>query len=355
MADLQNIQKGDIADIPGFGLIKVIRTFPLAYNRQVFLGERLDLSQKRWVIKTFRFPSYLTQRQAETEASVIEGRTRSYKQQLLDAGVSVVRDLGFSSYIPAGGQTTLIQFEEYAGETSTFGIQKLKLGLVLQLVRATCEQIAKPLFFNTPDPTGLGRLTLGVDLNHRNVTYYDPEENGDFHTTYVDLFPQKIILSCGGHGLEYPEPEDERVRKLGIFRSYNMVGLIVNYWASLVNAQPEYAQYFYDEIEDFIHQSGLKEQYQLEEQIDDYIENRDLRVGREDEATIEKLIANWGFEEIFKLRLLACALAFHRPASRSLLPDIFYQTHFQDKSLPQEHMDKKVKEPVLRMASLPVV
>jgi len=347
----EKLMPGQIVQVPGLGIMVKVETPFDSYNRQVFYAVTLDGSNTRWVFKTFPFPNQpnisslhlclKSQQEIET-----------YKRKLLEAEVPVVRDMGFSHFTKTDGTTVLVQFESWEGETVTMVIRESRQERVLEMFQTILQQIVKPLFLNAAIYDQPARLSVGIDLIPRNLVYQVADEA--FGVVYVDLFPPKGgRKECGAIALEYPEPTDETVRELGIYRAYNMAGILINLWAHLTSLRPELAKLFYDQLEQFIRENGFNEQFNLEEQINAYLLGRDISIGREKKEEIKKIIADWQFKDIFRFRLLACSLAYYREESRRWLRKLFEASHFQDSPLGQEVIDE-IKEHVLHMASFPV-
>jgi len=349
---LNILSVGNEVSIVPIGRIRVLQVFGDAYNRKVFYATTLEGSNLKYVFKTFPINNAGC-KSSEEVAHDVEMAIRHYRNKLDDKeSVPVVKEIGFSSITLEDGTTILIQYEPYAGETVTDPIVNYRAELVLTIVNEMLEQIIKPLFLNASIVSNPERLSTGMDFIPRNVTVITID--GHRFYTYVDYFPAKGgKLPCGAWALEYPEPTNEIVRKLGMFRSYNMAGILINFWTHLSSLRPELGGKFYKVIAYFIRRNNFNEKYDLEKVIDDYTLKKDLSIGKTSAEEIEKIIQNWDFEDIFRLRMLACCLAFYRNNSRYLLLVLFKKSHFQDSPLGLDKINE-IKEIILKMASYQV-
>lgn len=344
----ENLVPGRNIIVPGFGLVEVEYVFT-SYNRKVFCAKTLNGTNTQYVFKSFPFTD-LPEKEAAEAARWAQLNINTYRGKLMKAGVPVVTEIGFTS-ISRDQTLILIQFENWAGQNIAEATSDFKKELVLNIVRVSLDQIIKPLFLNSYLLDKPERLELGIDFIPRNVVFRKEEEI--YLTTYIDLFPPKFRFPCGQWGLEYPEPNNRDVKALGLFRSYNMVGILVNFWAHLVSLRPEFAEDFYLEIERFIRESGFNEKFDLEEKINEYILNYDLSAGKKSAEEIQKIISRWGFKEIFKYRLFGCAVAFCRPEACKYLSQLFEISHFQDSPLSSERV-KEIKDLLVKMTNFPL-
>ena len=301
-------------------------------------------------MKTFNFNGG-TVSTSEAEAQAVEKAIRLYRIALDKiAHVPVTSGIGFSNYTMPDGTTILIQVEPYMGRTCSRGLSEFRTKLALDLVEAICRQVILPCFLNATDLDDMKMVTIGLDLNLRNITYKGGDE--PFEVAVVDFFPWKLKKENGDYGLEYPEPSDFEVRKLGIWRHYNKAGLVINFFISLCLVCPALAQSFYSQIEKFLRTNGLDD---VEAEIDQFTNGLTLDIGKEDKNFIEEVTANWsGFSDVFRYRLLAVAAALHRPKSRPILIEIQANSHFQDNRL-QAGQIKAMRNLALSMFTCPVV
>jgi hypothetical protein len=342
---LEPLQKGSYVEVPGLGRIQVARGFP-SHNRQVFVGTASDGTER--VIKTFNFGGISI---SLDYVSSVQSQIQQYREYLRRAEVPVVKDIGFTTYT-IDDTTCLIQWESYTGLSLPTAIREFRLEASGKLVMAVCDRLIRPLFLNASYETNKSLVVTGLDLCARNITYRETEGEGEagFSITYVDLFPAKFMLADGTFTLEYHEPTDETVKKLGIFRHFNKAGLIVNLWNSLVLAQPDGAQVFYNNLETFLRTNGFSA---VESAIDEFTEGLDLSTGKLSREEAEKILRDWTFVDVLKLRLVAAAAAFHRKGSRNFLDLIHKNTHFQGEPLPPAQIDA-VKDLILQMFDFPV-
>jgi hypothetical protein len=346
-------REGEIINVPGLGLMRVLKVFD-SHCRSVIYGEKLDVSEQKWIVKTFRIDGD-GEIDSEEAAEIIQARIRFYRERLMRARVSVVGGLGFSSYTD-GDSTQLIQFEQWAGETCSVSLRDFSFAAAEKMVLAIWKQIILPLFLREADPANLGWLSLGLDLNPRNITNTGNSDEG-FKVTCIDLFPWKVKQQGNngewGHTLEYPEPIDPKIIELGKFRHYSMAGLILNFWINLTRELPQAAEFFYGLLERLIREFDIDKRYKLEETIDVYLKNRDLSSGFLDPSEIEELTYPWDMDDVFRMRMLACALACYRSGSRYLLGQVFGCTHFQDSAIKPSKL-QEAKKLLLEMAAFPI-
>ena len=342
--DPRNLVKGQSLFIPGIGQVEVMRRYD-SHNRTVVRVKPVGAEEKRIVVKTFNFNGGGMETSNE-EAAKVQKKITEYRGLLMTAGVPVTGYISFLTSTISDGSTFLIQLEPHAGNTASELIINWKIEAVCELAKAICQKIVKPLFLNASDPANDSMVSVGLDLHLRNITCGSVmDEEGGINPIYIDYFPWKT-REGENYSLEYPEPKDEQVKKLGIFRHYNKAGLIINLFISLCSVRPEGAQLYYDLLEKFLRSEGFSK---VESEIDKYLGEKNLEIAK-DKGEIQKMIEdeNWGFEQIFKWRLLACAAAFYRPEFGGSLKKVFEHTHFSNQPLSPGAMSS-VKDMVLQM------
>lgn len=342
-------KEDDIVDIKGLGLMRVVKTYGGSFCRDVFLGERIDVSQARLIVKTFDIKDDESILSSE-EASLIEQSILCYRQRLLTAKATVVDGIGFNSYTN-GGKTQLLQYESWEGETASHLLWQLSDEGSGALIRAIYRQIIEPVFDNCSDPEQDGWLLDGLDMKVRNVAVKGDLMAG-YSSTYVDLFSWKtsdLIASSRHYSLEYPEPTNPLAIALGKTRSYSKAGVLMDFFMSLVKNKPERADHYYEVMGRLVKESDPA--HHLMDRIAEYAQGNTLNIGCLAQKKIDRLIGDWGPQEVFLIRLLACAMAFHRAEARQHLDKIFATTHFQQN--PPTKIPE-AKDLLLLMAGCPV-
>ncbi|MFA6304143.1 MAG: hypothetical protein WCV73_03410 [Patescibacteria group bacterium] len=341
---------GEIIDVPGLGLMQVIKTYGEgSFCRDVLLGEKMDISKAWLMVKNFETQDHQNVSSAE-EANFIQAGILHYRQRMIHAQVSVVVGIGFNSYTN-GGKTQLLQYEAYAGETGSDLLWQLSDEGAEALIIAIYRQIIQPVFDHCSDPLHDGWLLDGLDAKIRNVAVTGDMRAG-FKCTYVDLFSWKtssMTPSGRVYSLEYPEPTDVLAIELGKIRSYYKPGIMMDFWMSLVRVKPEKADLYYQVMSKLAQEANST--HSLMEKVREYVQGNNLSVGRLALHQVKKLIADWGPKDAFKIRLFACALAFHRSTARALLPKVFGTTHFQEG--PPTRIEE-AKELLLQMCACPI-
>ncbi|MBU1130584.1 hypothetical protein KJ840_00415 [Patescibacteria group bacterium] len=354
--DPREIRVGDKIDIAPIGQVEVIQKFP-SWNRLVLLVRRVDGVEL--VIKFFSFRDVPASLINWESLRIIQNHIHDYKQALRTARVFTSKGVGFAIKETINHESVLIQWEDYLGATCSAGIKEQPESVVVAIVEGILRCAVQPLFDNAPDPFNPGNVIVGLDLNPRNLTWQKDDQDGTITVYVIDLFPPKIWDPHEKiHKLEFPEPNDPLVRELGFLRHFKMFGLILNLWTNLAKVRPNMARIFYDQIETFLRTKGFAE---VERQLDEYlleeipgINSGDnlLIIGSWPVEKIKRIIERWGFKEIFKLRALACAIAFQKNGSQELLEQIFTESHFQNNKLEQRQITR-VGDLIIAMANKP--
>ena len=341
--DPRKLDKGQLLFIPGIGQVEVMRRYD-SHNRTVVRVKPIGAEERRIVVKTFNFNGGGMETSNE-EAAKVQKKITEYRNLLMKAGVPVTEYISFLTSTVSDGSTFLIQLEPHAGNTTSEIVLNLKIEAVCDLATAVAQKIIKPLFLNASDPNDDSMVGVGLDLHLRNITCREPEDEEGFNPTYIDYFPWKT-KEGENYFLEYPEPQDVLVKELGIFRNYNKAGLIINLFISLCSVRPEGAQFYYNLLEDFLRTEGFSK---VESAIDKYLGDKNLEIAK-DKKKVQAMIEdeNWGFEKIFRWRLLACAAAFHHSELSGHLKKVLEQTHFSNQPLSAGAMSS-VKDMVLQM------
>ncbi|OGR32755.1 MAG: hypothetical protein A3J80_02385 [Desulfobacula sp. RIFOXYB2_FULL_45_6] len=188
------------------------------------------------------------------------------------------------------------------------------------------------------------RLEIGLDFLGRNIVCRkDSAQEYGWLAVYVDLMPAKLILGCGAHGLEVPEPQAPQVRKLGIFRHYNLAGLLIAFWCHLTKHRPEWGQLFFKAINRFLKNRELDS---VRSEIAGYMSDLGPRVKKLSSDQVHKLVSGWTFEDVFRFRILACQIASFKEPSPPLeraMSLLFSLTHFQERPLEEDAIARAKK------------
>ncbi|MBT3690502.1 hypothetical protein HOE31_01195 [bacterium] len=352
------IAVGNIIEMDIIGDLKVEETYP-SNNRVSFSARKQDGSKKLYVFKGFPL-KHLEGDDGLTheEIDLIKMKIDEYQKLLKNAGVSVIEDIGFISRTHGDGSLFQWQYEPFAGKSIEYIIKNYRREVVLRAIKTVWKTIIEPLFNTYSIESNPLELSVGLDLIPRNMTYIKKEGNSSIDITYVDLFPPKITLATGierkyKHILEHPEPTDRVVRDLAIFRGFNMIGIIIAFWTHLSRIRPELTLDFYKLfkrlIKDFdVEHKGLG----LGLEVDEYTLNNDLSIGGKSHDEISEIIDDWKFKDIFRLRMLACAISFHSKAdTEKLTKKVFELSHFQTNRLTHEQI-LEIKKVILEMTNI---
>ncbi len=326
-----NVHVGRWVVLPVIGLVEVKRVFS-SNNRQVFLAKGNELI---FIVKTFVL--------GEEDAGQVEEQIINYYKALKDLGVKVVKRIQFSREIN-GSNVTLIQTENFVGEnlqSLILGLDSTKKKLSGKLVQTVLKDIYLPLTEARIDQ-GSNWLSIGLDFLDRNIACRMEEDGKSWLTVCIDLMPAKILDENDVHALEIPEPTDLIVRKLGIFRHYNLAGLLIAFWCHLTKNRPEWGMYFFSTIKRFLTSNQLDT---VEAELQEYLSGViDLKASQLKLEEIAPLIQGWNFSDILRLRALACFVACWKKQkiveSKALLNKLFDVTHFRADPLPEERMEQ---------------
>jgi len=87
-------------------------------------------------------------------------------------------------------------------------------------------------------------------------------------------------------------------------------------------------------------------------EVDEYTLNNDLSIGGKSHDEISEIIDDWKFKDIFRLRMLACAISFHSKAdTEKLTKKVFELSHFQTNRLTHEQI-LEIKKVILEMTNI---
>lgn len=327
---MDRIIEGQWIDIPDLGLVRFLKRCD-SHNRDV--GKVLLPDGSIQIGKFITLPNTHILR-ARYELS-------RYHGDLSRAGVSVVEEIKIFVKPVSSTYSQLIQIERHIGPTlqsllsdRTKSHQEI-LGLVEKTLNSCYLGLSQKVRVIPDNPVRLG---LGIDLLSRNELVC--EQTGKI--IHGDLWPVKLIRECGSHGVEWPEPENKRVRELAIFRGYNLAGILIGFWCNITILRPALGKKFFYLIKNYLkkHQQG----YVLNE-VQNYFTALPIRVARLDGYDILNLIVEWGFDDIFRLRALACYLACSvkegekEQCIRKILGQIFDLTHFQSEEINSNQIE----------------
>lgn len=342
--EVLHMEKGSHIELPVVGWVEVVEVFP-SYNRTVFLARPVDAGlESAIVVKSFLLTNAADPQQFIT---TIQG----YFDSLRSYGVRVVHNIQFLQSHGDEG-TVLIQTEKYVGPNLDQWMQKLlpdgvvEIQNIIKSVLTSCFlPLLKARLPENGNPERLtNRLEIGLDFLGRNIVCRkDPSQESGWLAVYVDLMPAKLILGCGAHGLEFPEPQDPQVRRLGIFRHYNLAGLLIAFWCHLTKHRPEWGQLFFKAINRFLKDRGLES---VRSEIGEYMSGLGPRVKKLSSDRVDKLVSDWTFEDVFRFRILACQIASFKEPSESLeriLSLLFSLTHFQERPLEEDAIARAKK------------
>lgn len=349
--NLPKVHAGSPIELPAFGTGTVLETYE-SNNRQVFRWQSKDIPSLVLICKTFPEPNG---NDAQRKIGLIQG----YYRELNDAGVQVVPGgIIFTQKLDESGQVLVIQTEKYCGEaqesllvqpTVTYEEACALMTSALRCCYLPLLPLQKVPKDKNKQPDKC-RLKLGMDLLPRNIV---SKKVGDqWLTTYVDLVPVKTIGLNGDHRLEWPEPTDPTVRRLGIFRHYNAAGLLIAYWCQLVKVRPEWGRGFMNEMKKFLRAHDAS---YVAAEVQKYFSTISPKVISFPPDKVRKLIAEWELEEILRLRVLACYIGMTRKSMeqvKSLLNYLFYTSHFQDGRIEGEKF-LETKDLLVQIAALP--
>lgn len=370
--DLINSGESVTVTINPVGLIEVTKIFPHAYNRLVFRGIKPG-DDSPLIYKAFLLADKPRSMLTREVLGTYEELMANFRADLNGVGVKIPTKAGFISImedmLPTGDEPYLLQWETDMGPTCTDLLEKADERMAKAILYGILNSAVIPLFTNATHRFQSYMVEVGMDLAVRNFCAKELSGSTITDPIYVDLFPPKLFLphisivfpgkvpSEKRFTLEFPEPQNDKVRELGIFRHFDKAGLIINLWCSFVRNRPDYAELIYFELEKFLRSTGFND---VEERINRYLAiegvsvgNFPLKVGRFSQDEITRIISNFGLFDVFLVRLLALALAYYRGESRGSLEKVFQLTHFSS-GPPDEQNFAIARETVIEMAKCPV-
>ncbi len=189
------------------------------------------------------------------------------------------------------------------------------------------------------------RTLVGVDPLPRNMLL---SSTGKYFV-FCDLVPVKMIKDCGQHMLELIEPTSEVAKSLGIFRNYNLAGMIVAFCCNLMALRPAWARRCLIRVKQYLrfHKQDL-----VIEEIEKYfssilepIRAKGKKLHQLSSMDVLDIVADWKFPDVLRLRGFACLLAgCARSAEQEALiktkvNKVWDLTHFQSDELPDAELE----------------
>ncbi|MFH1508564.1 MAG: hypothetical protein ABIE68_00080 [bacterium] len=174
-----------------------------------------------------------------------------------------------------------------------------------------------------------GNLLVAVDHLPRNYTTLDGKT-----AIYVDIVPPKF-KDGNKFLLEFPEVENPRARRVGIYRHYDAVGLMHALLVHLVRMRPEFYHSFEKEIINWLEKKGHTNT--AESFRNRFVPTRISLNGNND--GVVKHIESLRFRHIYDMRELAGAFLHVGLMTPDEVNDFHKVSHFSVEPLADEVMD----------------
>ncbi len=305
------IEEGMEVEILGIRYITQ-RTFLDSHNSYVFQAKHPDGSSQ--VLKI-----YFEKRKLPTgEATTFVGHVLAYCEKLRKLNVCLPPDKGFV-LLPFDGRLLVIHISPFMGESLERSVRGAKSEKeIVENMRLSFHCLGNLMKADKGD-----RMSVGIDLIPRNFVSSDGQK-----AIYVDLVPPKIKV--GSHYLlEIPEPEDPITRKIGIFRHYSKLGVMIVFLVQLCRLKPQYYKVYENEIIRYLKRIKLESTL---EKFKNRLVRTFITATNEDIPIIKKL----EFTDVYDLREIACFYGYKGLITKDELRDFFADSHFQDKPLPKK-------------------
>jgi len=313
-----NIEKGGELKILGIPYT-VERTFLDSYNSYVLKAKHPDGSAE--VIKIYFEKRKLTKKQA----TIFVGHVLTYCDKLRNLKVCLPPDKGIV-LLPINGRLVVIHISPFMGESleRNFRFAESEKDIIKNM-KMTFDCLGDLMKKDKGD-----RMNVGIDLIPRNFVSDDGKK-----AIYVDLVPPKIKVGSN-YLLEIPEPKDPLTRKIGIFRHYSKLGVMIVFLVQLCRLKPHYYQVYENEITAYLERIGQESTLR---KFQNRLVKRSVTATSADIPVIKSL----SFKNIYDLREIACFYAYQGLITKEELRDFFSDSHFQDKPLTKKVVNELKK------------
>jgi len=207
--------------------------------------------------------------------------------------------------------------------------------LVTELVRKMCEPV-KELCKHRHDDW---EIVVGIDARCSNFTL-----DQDGKVWFIDLFPARFRTEKGPM-VEWPEPLSEAGRVLGLFKHFDVRGIVLSIISQLSRIRPEYRVLFETEVlSAFLPSLSVEER----EHLVTGIESAPWRAVRHWLQDRRSPLSRESFRELFDaplfglqygvytLREIATEFAAEHIISTDELESFFKASHFEDELLKKD-------------------
>ncbi|MDZ7798802.1 MAG: hypothetical protein U5L76_04290 [Patescibacteria group bacterium] len=290
----------------------VQRTFLDSHNSYVLQAKHPDGTSE--VLKIYFEKRKLTKRQA----TIFVGHVLTYCDKLRDLKVCLPPDKGIV-LLPINGRLAVIHISPFMGESLERNIRFAKSEEdIIRNMDITFTCLGNLMKNGRSD-----RMSVGIDLIPRNFVSHDGEK-----AIYVDLVPPKIKVGSK-YLLEIPEPKDPLTHKIGIFRHYSKLGVMIVFLVQLCRLKPQYYEVYEDEIIKYLEKMKLSK-------TADKFRKRLVKTSITGTTADVPVIKNLEFADIYDLREIACYYCYKDLMTREELRYFFSDSHFQDKPLTKK-------------------
>lgn len=331
MDQFKELKPGDKISVPGLPLTFIVVGYiPGGYNRLILRAESANGSQ------ILKIASAHAIDENDIQFHDFCPLVLQYHARLKSLGVKTPGGISTHTF-EIDGKHFFLEISPFSGDC----VHDLLLNTnseeeTVNLVKGMIKVALQPIFGQALNEDGC--FPVGIDMIPRNFTLDSREE---LAISYVDLWPPKLMhtqTSANRYSLEYPEPTDPEVIRVGIYRHYTPLGILHAFLIQLCRLSPKQRGLFRELVTGFLTEMNFKV-------VRSRFENLPA-VRFENGANLSELLEPLGFTEIYDIRDIACVLAFLNKLTQVELEEIFSLTHFQDQRLSDETI-RLIKEKLL--------